>query len=344
MEQNTRNVKVADDDFETALRRCSRGDVDFESAWSLFSGADRRSRILELFALASKIRDENLGRELALTAHVHMVTPCQLSSPCMYCSLSSSYPEVRDERSVLAPEDLARSVREAAGRGVQSIVLVGGTNLRGSDSSVRKTVQEVRKVTDVDLAINIGPSISQETMKWLKDEGVGTVYCSIETADRRAFAKAKPGDSLDARIGCMEMVEREGLKLGNVVMNGLGTTADLLKSILYLRRFRSMAYLYISTFHPVRGTPWGGRRPASVQVSLKALAIARLVFPKVHIGLAEVEVEDPGSASRLSSQLSAGGGNTLAALLVYKRRRIDNTEPIRRQASLLGFKISNSAA
>lgn len=340
------NVKreITDADFEAVLGRCGRGETDLESAQSLFSGASRRSRVLELFAAASKIRDENLGKKLALTAHVHMITPCELSSPCLYCSLSSSYRAVRDERSRLTPKELVQGVRYALDRGVQSIVLVGGTDLGGSDPSVRRMVQKVREVTDVDLAVDVGPSLSQDTVEWLKDERVGTVYCSIETVDRRAFARAKPGDSLEARVECMEMLQSAGMKLGNVVMNGLGSATDLLKSIVYLRRFRNLSYLYISTFHPVRGTPWASRHPASIRTSLKALAIARLVFPKVHVGLAEVEVEDPGSAARLPSQLLAGGGNTLAAVLVYKRRRIDNIGPIGRDASLLGFEIGNSTA
>jgi biotin synthase len=208
---------------------------------------------------------------------------------------------------------------------------------------VRDTVEKVREVTDIDLAVDVGPSLSVETVKWLKNEHVSTIYCSIETIDRKAFIEAKPGDSQDARVECMAMLQTEGMKLGNVVMNGLGSATGLLRSILYLKRFSNLSHLYISTFHPVRGTLWANRHPASVQRSLKALAIARLAFPKAHIGLAEVEVEDPGSAARTSSQLMAGGGNSLAGLLIYKKRRIDNVEPISREASMLGFRTGNSS-
>lgn len=333
----TKLSRVTGVDFDTVLSRSVGGSMDLDSALSLFHGASRRDRALQLFRAASEIRDQNLGKKLTLTAHVHMITSCELSTQCLYCSLASSYPAVTNERSKLTQRELVRAVRYAMNRGAQSIVLVGGTDLGGSDSLVRDVVQKVREVTEMDLALDVGPSISAETVRWLKDQNVSTIYCSIETANRRVFARAKPGDSLDARIGFMEMLEREGVKLGNVVMNGLGSTADLLESILYLRRFRNMSHVYISTFHPIRGTPWASRHPASVRGSLKALAIARLVFPKVHLGLAEVEVEDPGSAARTSSQLLAGGGNSFAGLLVYKKKGIDNVEQISRQASLLGF-------
>ena len=333
----TKLTGVTGVDFDTALSRSVGGSMDLDSALSLFYGASRRDRALQLFRAASEIRDQNLGKKLTLTAHVHMITSCELSTPCLYCSLSSSYPAVTNERSKLTPRELVRAVRYAMNRGAQSIVLVGGTDLAGSDSLIRDVVQKVREVTEMDLALDVGPSLSVETVKWLKGENVSTIYCSIETVNRGVFARAKPSDSLDTRIGFMEMLQREGVKLGNVVMNGLGSTADLLESILYSRRFRNMSHLYISSFHPVRGTPWASRHPASVRGSLKALAIARLVFPKAHLGLAEVEVEDPGSAARTSSQLLAGGGNSFAGLLMYKEKRIDNVEQISREASLLGF-------
>lgn len=330
-------VEVVGPDFATSLRKGRRGEMDFESAWSLFSGAGRRDKALELFSLASRIRDEKLGRKLTLTAQIHMITNCKVSPSCLYCSLSSSDQSISKERSRLTARELIQGVRYAVDKGVQSIILVGGTDLDGLDSPVRKAVERVREITEIDLAVDVGPSLSRETVRWLKDEKVSTVYCSVETGNPRAFTEAKPGDSLNARIEFMEMLESEGIKLGNVVMNGLGSTADLLRSMLYLKRFKNLSYLYISTFRPVEGTPWAGRHPASVRASLKALSIARLIFPHANVGLAEVEVEDPGSIRRTPSQLSAGGGNALAGVLVYKGRRIDSMELVRSYASSLDF-------
>jgi biotin synthase len=310
---------------------------------SLLQGARRSDRARELFAAASKVRDRRLGKELTLTAHLHMVTPCELTPACRYCSISSSIPSVQDERSELSERALVRGVRYATDRGVRSIVLVGGTVPEGADTSVRKTVRMVRRVSDVELALDVGPSLSPETVEWLKGEGVRTIYCSIETANPKVFRRAKPGDDRDARIEFSAMLERHGMTLGNVVMNGLGSAEDLLRSVLYLRRFRRLGYLHISTFQPVRGTPWARRRPASVPTSLRALAIARLAFPAAQLGLAEVEVEDPGSAARVASQIRAGGGNTFAGILIYRGRRVDHVEQILREASGAGFVVRAGA-
>lgn len=326
--------------FRTALRRAVRGSLDLRTALSLLQGARAPEDERELFATAAGIRDDRLGRVLQLTAHVHMVTRCEISPSCRYCSLSSTIPRVQDEREKLTTRDLLRAVRYVSDRGVRSMVLVGGTDPAGADTAVRKVVRAVREVSDVELAIDVGPSLAPETVDWLRRQNAGTIYCSVETVNPRVFRHAKPGDDLSRRMAFNVMLERHGATLGNVVMNGLGRPADLLSSILSLRRFRRLAYLYISTFHPVRGTPWSHRQPGSLRTSLRALAIARLAFPKVQIGLAEVEVEDPGSAARTGPQLRAGAGNTFAGILIYRRRTVDVLDPIRQEATRAGFVVS----
>lgn len=329
----------ADRDFDRSLRRGTDGELDLRSALTLLRGARTTEGERRLFAEAARVRDRSLGRDLRLTAHVHMITPCQVSPSCRYCSLSSSIPAVREERSRLSKRDLIRAVRHAANRGVRSIVLVGGTDLGGSDALVRRAVETARSVTDIDLAVDVGPSLAPKTIDWLKHVNARTIYCSTETANPRVFRRAKPGDDFEARSAFNRMLERHGMDLGNVVMNGLGGPVDLLRSILSLRRYRRLRYLYISTFHPVRGTPWERRRPASLRTSLRALAIARLALPSAHLGLAEVEVEDPGSAARTASQLRAGGGNTFAGILIYRGRRVDTLAQIQREASAAGFTV-----
>jgi biotin synthase len=337
---NVKRLPVDDRTFESALSRGRTGDVDLDSALTLFRGADRPDRARRLFRTAAQVRDEALGRRLTLTAHVHMVTSCAVSPACKYCSLSSTIRSVSDERSQLTLREVTRGVRFAVNKGVRSIVLVGGTDFEGSDERVRKVVEQTREVTDLDLAVDVGPSLSEGTVRWLGRQHVSTVYCSMETVDVEAFAAAKPGDSLDTRLQFMEMVERSGGHLGNVVMNGLGTTEGLLRTILESRRFPHTSHLHISTFHPVRGTPWARRRPASFRSSLKALAIARLAFPKLQLGLAEVGVENPGELTSVSSQLEAGAGNTFAGVLVYKYLRIDNMQTLKGQVSTMGFEVS----
>jgi len=273
---------------------------------------------------ASEIRDRELGRGIYLTAHIHMVTPCRLSPPCKYCSISSSIMRIRRLRETLTDEELVKSVKRAEKkREITSITLVGGSDIKGQDDLLIDVLKKVRSVTDIDVSIDVGAPISIETLRILKEEGVTAIYSSLETLNRQVFNDAKPGDSLDLRIKLLHDASSLNIPVGTIIMNGLGSESDVMKSIDFMEQFRNVKYLYISTFNPVRGTPWENRKAASINDSLRYVAYARHKLRKAHIGLADVEAEGSAVAGMVSQELSVGGGNTLAGMLVYKTIRKD---------------------
>jgi len=273
---------------------------------------------------AAEIRDRELGREIYLTAHIHMVTPCRLSPPCKYCSISSTIPEIRGLRDTLTDEELRNTVEKIDKRKeITSITLVGGTDIAGQDDILLNVVKSVRNITDIDITIDVGAPISMGTLEILKEEGVTAIYSSIETINSEIFKEAKPGDSLDKRVKLIHDASSLNIPVGTIIMNGLGSESDVMKSIDFMQQFRNVKYLYVSTFNPVRGTPWENRKAASINDSLRYIAYARHKLRRTHIGLADVEAEGSSVAGMVSQELSVGGGNTLAGMLVYKTIRKD---------------------
>ncbi len=265
------------------------------------------------------VRDRQLGRKIRLTAHIHMITKCNLAPRCNYCSLSSSDKNVRSLREVLSEREFVNAIKYASSfREISSLTLVGGSDLLGQDSTLINIVKAARKITDIDIMLDVGAFISPQTLSVLREEGVVTIYSSVETCDKTLFKEAKPGDSFDMRIQLLETAGKLGFDLGTVVMNGIGEMADALQSIRCLSRFESLKYIYISTFKPVIGTPWEKRKGASVLDSLNIVGEARLLFPWANIGLADVEVEGESIAPFISRELESGAGNVLAGMLIYK--------------------------
>lgn len=320
--------------FEEAIQRALREPIEYDNAWALFSGASSWSKALELFSTASRLRDEVLGNELTLYGHLGMVTSCPLTPACKYCSVSSIDPGIGGERIPFTVEQIAENVEYMEKRGMSSVVLVGGTRLEGLDAQVRDVVTAVRERTDIDLTINVGPSLSVETLHWLKNVGVKKINCSLETINPTAFEDAKPSDDLRRRITLMEAIEKEEMKLGTIVMAGLGGLEDLIRSILYLRRFRNVDSISISRFTPIAGTPWADRTPASILDSFKAMSIARLAFPDSRVGLAF-----GGGVDLIPHQLMAGAGNNFMGIMIDRKKKQDNVARIKQFASDLGFKL-----
>ncbi|MGC8557830.1 MAG: radical SAM protein [Nitrososphaeria archaeon] len=320
--------------YEELLEKHLEGKASLEDSVNLYLSTVSPERWLSLLSAASELRDKNLGRELILAAHLGMITPCVLNPPCAYCSASSKDYKIKQERELLSLEKLQQEVDNIKKMGVEFIHLVGGTNLLGFDELVKKAVMAVREVTDLPLEISVGPSLSRDTMRWLKSNGVFRIVCSLETINRVAFSEAKPGDNLDMRIDCMKAILEEGLELKSIVMNGLGDYRDLIESIHFHKQFKNLTSISISTFTPIKGTTWEGRAPASVWDSLKALSITRLLFPHADIGL-----PFGGGENLLPLTLMAGGGNVVMPVLIDAAKRVERISSTKKYASSLGFNL-----
>lgn len=268
-----------------------------------------------------------------------MISSCKLDPACNYCSYASTRESVRRERDELTVEELERSVRLALRhKEITSLTLVGGSDLKGLDAVLLQRVEAVRKLTDIEISIDVGAPISIETLEILKENNVTTVYSSLETANRSVFHDAKPGDSFESRTKLLEDLERLGMNIGTVIMNGLGTADDVRQTIKHFRQFKRLKYLFISTFTPVKGTPWELRAGASIRDSLRYIQEARVLFPQVHLGLADVELEYGSLSDLIQEELESGAGNVLTGMLIYKNRTADYVKNMQK-LERLGYHI-----
>ncbi len=67
---------------------------------------------------------------------------------------------------------------------------------------------------------------------------------------------------------------------------------------------------------------------ASILDTLKFIEHSREIFQKVHIGLADVEIESGSISDLLEKELEVGAGNTFAGMLMYKNSFMDYTDRI----------------
>jgi len=259
---------------------------------------------LQLFAAACRVRDAVLGRRLVWAAGLTGVLPCTLTPHCRYCGIYNP------ERPPL--EDIVAAARVIAGLGLTRLQLSGGTRLEGYDAEALDMVRAVRAACDLELEINLGPSLSRQGVRDLMAAGVVTVASSLEVFDPAMFARYKPGDSRERRIELLHIVEEEGADLKSIMLVGLGeSNRERLELLYFLRQFGRMRELRLSRHRPVlageRCSPWETAR---------LVAMARILMPRVNIGLGGA-----GSGpDDLPLCLAAGGGNrvggAMASLLV----------------------------
>jgi len=256
-----------------------------------------RTRSVALFQTASLVRDRVFGREIHCMATVGPILPCKLKPHCRYCSFW--------RMPVLDEDAVVDGVRIMEQRGMKRVLLVGGACTEGYDREMTDIVKAVKKRTTLDLELNIGASLSQETVRRLKDTGVAGITASLETVNRGVFMQAKPGDCFERRKRFLEICDREGFEVRSVVMAGCGESEeDRIHHLVYLRGIKNLRYLMISRFTPQPRSPWGGLPGCSSLDWARTIALARLILPHVHIVMGGgTRTED------LSLWYPAGGGN-----------------------------------
>jgi len=227
---------------------------------------------------------------------------------CTYCTF------FREE---LFPLDsIVEGVKAITALGIRQVHLSGGSDLeRGYDQEILAMVTAVRKVSDIDLEINLGPSYSRQTVRALKDLGVTSITSSLETFSDAVFQKTKPADSLAKRKELLEMAEAEGLMLRSMMLVGLGERdEDRIAQLFYLKGLKRLANLNFSRFLPFPGTAMAQQDRCSPWEVARLTAVARLVLPEVELGLAAGNTPDD-----IPLWYLAGGGNKLLGATVSQR-------------------------
>lgn len=302
-------------DFAELIAQVTRPDPPKELALQLLQRSREPALALQLFAAASKIRDETMGKTLWWSAGISSMMPCRVEPLCTYCTYFTvkSFPLDELVASVKAIEDL----------GIRHLHLSGGTDLAGYDNELCEAVNAIRDVSSIEIEINLGPSLTRNGVRRLKQLGVASITSSLETFNPEIFAKAKPGDSLDARKALIEMCQDEGMPVRSMILVGLGESeADRIDHLYWLLQFARLYHLRFSRFMPYRGTSWENHPRCSPWEVARLVAVARLLMPHVDLGLAAGNSPDD-----IPLWYAAGGGNQVLGASVSMRQGRVKAQP-----------------
>ena len=258
-----------------------------------------RSRTVTLLQTASRVRDRIFGQEIHCMATVSPILPCKIEPHCLYCGTW--------RMPVLDQDAIVEGIKIMERRGIRRVLMEGGACRYGYDREILDIVRAVKKQTMVDLEVNIGASLSRETVKRLRDIGVAGITVSLETVNKEVFMQAKPGDRFESRKRLLETCDGEGFKVRSAMMVGCGESEeDRIQHLLYLREIINLRYLMISRFTPQLKTPWSKYPACSSLDWARTIALARLILPRVCIVMGgEAKIED------LPLWYLAGGGGQI---------------------------------
>jgi biotin synthase len=295
-------------DFDDLIAAVAEPDPSKEATLELLKRSREPVLALRLFAAASNLRDETLGKTLWWSAGISSIRPCHIEPLCGYCAdfTGKTFPV----------EELAASVKAIEALGLRHLHLSGGSDLNGSDNEMAEIINAIRDASKIEIEVNLGPSFSRDGVRRFKQLGVSSVTSSLETFNPNIFARAKPGDSLAARKNLIEVCEQESVSVRSMILVGLGESeADRIDHLFWLKQFSQVYQLRFSRFMPHRGTAWEDHPRCSPWEVARLVAVARLLMPYVDLGLAA-----GNSSDDIPLWYAAGGGNQVLGASISMRK------------------------
>jgi biotin synthase len=159
----------------------------------------------------------------------------------------------------------------------------------------------------VEILLNLGNKTRAEYAMW-KEYGAYSYITKHETSDRALYYLMKE-ETLEERLRCIEDLLALGYKVGTGSIIGLpGQSVESIADDILLARDLGAHMVSASPFVPAPNTPLDNYPGGSVQLTLRVIAVTRLLLPDVLIpSVSALELyQEDGQANGL-----AAGANVL---------------------------------
>ena len=231
-----------------------------------------------LKAEACRVRDEVYGRRVFMRGLIELTNHCR--NNCLYCGIRR---DAACRRYRLTPEQIIDCCRTGHRLGFRTFVLQGGEDGWFTDELLCGIIGDIkREFPDSAVTLSLGER-GRESFRRLREAGADRYLLRHETADPAHYARLHPAEmSFDHRMQCLHDLRDLGYQVGAGFMVGSpGQTVDtLLKDLAFISEFRP-EMVGIGPFIPASGTPFEHERAGSVEMTIRLLAIIRLLHPPV---------------------------------------------------------------
>ncbi|KZL93305.1 [FeFe] hydrogenase H-cluster radical SAM maturase HydE [Clostridium magnum] len=232
----------------------------------------------ELFNAADSIRKKYVGDEVHLRGLIEFSNICKRN--CLYCGLRSSNSNVRRYR--LTPDEIIDLAKKAVDYGYKTIVMQSGEDEYYTLDMMKYIIYNIKKL-DVALTLSIGEKTIEEYKEY-KDAGADRYLIRIETTDKKLYEDMDPGMSHEERMRCLSDLRSLGYEVGTGCLVGLPgqTIESLANDILFFKEIEA-DMIGIGPFIPNEDTPLKDAKGGDFTLSLKVMAITRLLMPDINI-------------------------------------------------------------
>ena len=230
----------------------------------------------DLFAQAGRIRDEIYGRKVFMRGLIEISNHCK--NDCLYCGIRRSN---ACRRYRLTPEQILDCCHTGHSLGFRTFVLQGGEDAWFTDEVLCPLVEEIKqRYPDCAVTLSLGER-GRDSFHRLREAGADRYLLRHETADAAHYAKIHPPEmSFEHRMQCLHDLRDLGYQVGTGFMVGspFQTLETLKQDLAFIADFRP-EMVGIGPFIPAAGTPFEHHPAGSIELTLRLIAILRLLLP-----------------------------------------------------------------
>jgi len=230
-----------------------------------------------LMKAADEVRREHYGDSVYLRGLIEISSYCK--NNCLYCGLRAGNKNA--ERYRLSKEQILSCCEEGYALGYRTFVLQGGEDPYFTDDMICDIVGAIKKrYPDCAVTLSLGEK-PRESYEKYHEAGADRYLLRHETADREHYGKLHPGDmSCDNRKRCLYDLKEIGYQVGSGFMVGspYQTTENLIADLRFLQELQP-DMIGIGPYITHKDTPFKEMKGGTLELSLRMLAILRLMFP-----------------------------------------------------------------
>jgi len=232
-----------------------------------------------LTGFADAVRRRSVGDGVLLRGIIEFSNVCR--NTCRYCGLNRR--NTRLARYRMTRDQVLDAARNICAAGIKTIVLQSGEEDNLDAVWLRELIEAVRSSLDAAITLCVGERSRQEYQMW-KQAGADRYLLKIETSDPGLYGELHPGMSFENRMRCLEDLAALGYQVGSGNLVGLqGQTIESLAGDLAFFRRGGFDMISVSPFIPHSQTPLAGEPAGDLEMTVKMIALTRILCPDAHI-------------------------------------------------------------
>ena len=253
---------------------------------------DNPDRLKDLWALADKVRKENVGDAVHLRGLLEISNYC--CRQCGYCGLRSENRGI--ERYRMTAEEIMECVRLAVKYGYGTVVMQSGEDYGIETEWLADIVRRIKTETPLAVTLSLGERPDEDLIAW-REAGANRYLLRFETSDPELYNLIHPSYAgrLSDRIAILRRLKELGYEAGSGVMVGIpGQTYESLADDIETFRNLDLDMIGVGPYISHLATPLGSgdwtrlipkedQVPNTELMTYKTVALTRLMCPQANI-------------------------------------------------------------